>query len=274
MKVRRIICMILAFLLLSACGAVQPEENQPDPTLESDSSMLPKDRSYSILFIGNSYTFYNDMPTAYFQQMAEACGYDVEITTITKGAYTLEKFSDTMDMYGMRVHTALSEKNAFDYVILQEQSLRPAIDPEAFYAATRLLNEKIRAAGAQPILYSTWGRKAGNTDLAKYDLTNVTMTQKLATAYDYIGEELDIPVMHVGLAFYDVYTGGKIDLYDPDLTHPSAAGSYLAAMVLFSGIFGADPTPIPFESSFLAQEDAVLRAAAKRALEAPLIPES
>ena len=30
--------------------------------------------NYSILFIGNSYTYYNDMPTAIFEKMAEAAG--------------------------------------------------------------------------------------------------------------------------------------------------------------------------------------------------------
>ena len=34
----------------------------------------------SILFIGNSYTFYNDMPTAIFAPMAEAAGLPLDVT--------------------------------------------------------------------------------------------------------------------------------------------------------------------------------------------------
>ena len=42
-----------------------------------------------ILFIGNSATYFNDMPTAIFAPMCEAAGYDVEVTAITKGGYCL-----------------------------------------------------------------------------------------------------------------------------------------------------------------------------------------
>lgn len=245
-----------------------------DTTIPEESSMLSKDKSYSILFIGNSYTFYNDMPTIYFANMAKACGYDVKVTAITKGAHTLEKFADPSDVYGKMVETALSVPDTYDFVILQEQSMRPAIDTaDKFYEALRNLVPRIRKVGAQPVLYATWGRQIGNDKLTEYDMTNESMTYKLANAYAAIGKELDVPVMHVGLAFYDVYTNSNIDLYNADGSHPSATGSYLAAMTLFCGIFGEDPTEAPFSGSATAEEDVILRAAAKTVLyETPTLP--
>lgn len=236
--------------------------------------MLPQDRTYNILFIGNSYTFYNDMPTAYFEPMAQLCGYDVRVTTITKGAYTLEKFADPTDPYGQMVDTALSAQGAFDFVILQEQSARPAIKSDAFYAAVRVLDERIRAVGAKPVLYATWGRQTGNDTLTKYDMTNESMTYKLAAAYSAIGQELDIPVLHAGLGFYQVNTGDNhIDLYNADKSHPSVAGSYLAAMTLVCGIFELDPVAAPFSGPLTSEEDAIVRQAVAAALRAPKIPE-
>lgn len=231
-------------------------------------------KTYSVLFIGNSYTFYNDMPRVFFETMAKTCGYDVNVTAITKGAYTLEQFADKNDDYGAKVARTLVP-GAFDYVILQEQSMRPAIDTvPAFYDGVRKLAAMAREAGAQPVLYSTWGRKTGNSKLEEYNMTNESMTWKLAAAYSAIGAELDIPVMHVGLAFYDVFTSSNINLYNDDRSHPSAAGSYLAAMTLFCGIFDVDPLEAPFSGPVSAEEDAILRAAVKKALQnTPEIPQ-
>ncbi len=237
--------------------------------------MLSKDKTYSVLFVGNSYTFYNDMPTVYFENMAKACGYNIKVTSITKGAYTLEKFADPADNYGKMVDTALSVPGTYDYVILQEQSMRPSIDTvDKFYEGVRQLDKKIREAGAQPVLYATWGRQTGNEKLTQYNMTNESMTWKLAAAYAAIGEELDIPVIHVGLAFRDVYANTDINLYSADGSHPSATGSYLVAMSLFCGIFGVDPVEAPFSGGASGEEDQILRAAAKAILEeTPEIPE-
>ena len=228
--------------------------------------MLPTEKEYSILFIGNSYTYFHDMPTALFQKIAESAGYTVQVSSITKGGWTLEKHADIADEYGKAVDAALRE-NRYDYVILQEQSVRPASEPEKFYAAVRSLADKIRANGAAPILYATWGRKSGSKILAEHGWTNEVMTEKLAAAYRTIGKEIDAKVAYAGLAFYDVNTqhGDTVDLYDPDLSHPSAAGSYLAALTIFARIFDADPTEVTFNDDLPQATAAILKKAAKQA---------
>ena len=256
--------------------ATTPEETvatTPETTNKEEPDMEP---TYYILFIGNSYTYYNDMPTAIFEQMARSMGYKTEVTAITKGAYKLSSFADPADEYGAKVEAALSSGKKFDFVILQEQSARPATDNvDKFYSAVRSLAERIRAIGATPILYSTWGRKAGHETLEKYGWTNETMTWRLAAAYQAIGDELGIPVAHAGLAFFDIYTGDSgIEVYDKDLTHPSYAGSYLAAATLFAKIFNADPTEVAYRGSLSETNATTLRQAAKKAVfETPAIPD-
>ena len=220
----------------------------------------------SILFIGNSYTYYNDMPTEIFAKMAETA----DVTAITKGAWTLEKFANPDDEHGAKVQAALTGEKKYDIVILQEQSLRPAIDPEKFYSAVENLASRIRETGASPMLYATWGRHSESADLEKHGLTNKTMTDKLAAAYAAIGEKLDIPVAHAGLAFYEVYTGESgIDLYNPDRSHPSYAGSYLAAATLYAKIFGKTPE---FPGGLTATEAKTLCKAAENAVKNAEIP--
>ena len=305
MRFRKFVCIVLVFLfvLMTGCGgdvsssedvstepsttnaeeltteeSTEPIEELPTDPVEEispEKEKLDMNRKYSILFIGNSYTYYNDMPTAIFEKFAEAAGYDVEVTAITKGAYKLYQFADPTDEYGAKVEKELTGSKKYDFVILQEQSIRPASEnaPD-FYASVRNLSERIKATGATPVLYSTWGYKKGNANLEKYSLTNESMTWKMAASYQAIGDELGIPVVHVGLAFYDVYTGDSgIELYNADNSHPSAAGSYLAASTLFAGMFNADPTEVDCKVGVTAHNADVLREAAKRAVfETPSIP--
>ena len=261
--------LALSVSILTGCGA----GNTNETTGKAEDTMLPKDKTYEILFIGNSYTFYNDMPTAYFATMAKAAGYQVNVQSITKGAYTLEKFANPKDPYGSLVANALSGTTKFDFVILQEQSARPATNPGAFYDGVRPLVEKIRGIGAQPVLYATWGRKEGSDTLEKNNMTSEEMTWKLASAYDAIAKELDIPVVHVGIAFRELYTGTKLDLYNADKSHPSHIGSYVAALSLYCGIFGSDPADVPLTGPVEGEElTQVLEAVRRITAEAPQIP--
>ena len=236
---------------------------------------LPKDKEYHVLFIGNSYTYYNDLPSI-FKAIAEVDGYNVTVDEVTKGSYTLEKFASESDDYGKRVREKLSSGVQYDFVILQEQSARPASNPGPFYTGVRLLAEMARDAGATPILYSTWGRKAGHATLSQYGWTNESMTWKLAAAYGAIGEELDISVAHVGLAFYDIYAGAKgLELYNSDKTHPSKAGSTLAALVLYAKIFNCNPLANEYFGIFSDKALETMKTAAFEAVfNTPEIPES
>ena len=256
------LCALLCCLalVLTGCGTSPAED--------------AKSRTTSILFIGNSYTHTNDMPAAIFEPFAEAQGYQVEITAITKSAYKLHQFADPTNYYGSLVEAELALKDTYDYVILQEQSALPATENAAdFYNAVRNLSERIRAAGAKPILYATWGRKTGSATLDERGWTNESMTWKLAAAYQAIGEELDIPVAYAGLAFYDINTNQtEIELYNPDKSHPIYAGSYLAAATLFAKIFNVAPTAA-FTGELSAEDAATLCEAARKAVfETPAIP--
>ncbi len=258
----------LLLLLLIFCGALTATGCSGSENEEEEMKEIK-----SVLFIGNSYTYYNDMPTEIFEKMATAHGHTMEVTAITKGSWTLEKFANPEDEYGARVEAALSGETKYDLVILQEQSLRPAIAPEKFYAAVENLAERVRATGAEVLLYSTWGRHSDSADLEKNGLTNETMTYQLAASYEKIGKQLHIPVAHAGLAFREIYTGESgIGLYNPDLSHPSYAGSYLAAATLYTKIIGKAPDVAVFSGELSEDIAATLCKAAEDAVKNPVIP--
>lgn len=192
-------------------------------------------KKISVLFIGNSYTYYNNLWDL-FKMVADIQGDVVEVSHVTNGGWTLQQMGDINDEFGKIVDKRLKEEK-FDIVILQEQSTRPVIDKDIFFDSVTNLVNKINQNGAKVYLYETWGRKKGNIVLEQLKLTNKSMTEKLVESYSEIANKLNIKVCHVGTAFYNINNNFDIELYDEDKTHPSYIGSLLAALVIYKTIF-------------------------------------
>ena len=105
-----------------------------------------------VLFIGNSHTFYNDMPHL-FAQICREKGRDVEVTMLTHGGKGWDFHVEEPEVrfnifYG-----------GYDAVVLQHTA-HPMGDPEVMNRCGRTLIEWVRQAGARPILYMTWTARA------------------------------------------------------------------------------------------------------------------
>lgn len=220
-----------------------------------NTGLFEDDSKLNILFIGNSYTFYTDYnydkpnreieKTTFmkFKQIANANNIDVRVDSVTTGGYSLLQHADINNPDGAKVEEKLSNKGFYDLVFMQEQSMNPSIKRELFYDGVRSIYQKVKNSGAKGILYETWGRKKESPDLARYNFTNESHTQINIASYQAIAEELNIPVCHVGTAFYDVYTNYSniINLYDADNYHPSDYGTYLIAYTFYASVFGRSP---------------------------------
>lgn len=193
-----------------------------------------------ILFIGNSFTYYNDIPKL-VERIALSANESVEVSSITRGAWTLSKFADSTDEYGRQVDKALSGASDFDVVVLQEQSVRPLTNFESFLSAVKSLNEKIQRTqdDCKVYLYSTWGYAR---EAESRNWTIPKMQTEIAAAYEKAASEIGADISCVGAAFTKVYNDYKdINLYfAEDNMHPSYEGSYLSAAVHTATIFGCD----------------------------------
>ncbi|MBR7165878.1 MAG: hypothetical protein IKD18_06325, partial [Clostridia bacterium] len=146
-------------------------------------------KEMKVLFIGNSYTFYYDMPETLFYPMMQEAGVTLSVERITKGSQRLINSANPEDVLGEKVDAALTN-HSYDLVVLQEQSLLPFSQPGAFYDGVRRLYKRVCENGAKAFLYSTWSRKEGSNELIKRDLTCEEMTWRLAAGYTAIGAEL------------------------------------------------------------------------------------
>ncbi len=207
-----------------------------------------------ILLIGNSFTYFNDMPSAVFAPLAETCGDKVEVFSVTKGGCSLSRFADPLDEWGGKVKEMLDGER-FDAVVLQEQSHTPISAPDKFYSAVRRLCAEIRKKGATPYLYATWGYHPKKESLELYAEGTEDMEMKLRAAYSAIGEELGVSVCHVGAAMTYAYKNSGMTIYQPDHYHPALCGSIIAAMTIYSRITGKDPASLEVPSLGVTPED-------------------
>ena len=192
-----------------------------------------------VLFIGNSYTFFNDMPTI-FENLAKENGKDLSQYSITKGGRHLYENLSEGDEYGEKIRTLVKE-NKFDALFLQEQSFFAIVDYDKFLYGVSELKKLVGAK--RTVLYATWGRKNGSEKLKELGLTSEEMTKKLTEAYISAAKSTDSGLSYVGTAFLKISKKlPHIDLYNPDLSHPSYFGSAVAAICHYRALFGEMPS--------------------------------
>ena len=193
-----------------------------------------------VLFVGNSFTYYNDIPTL-TQNICRDLGYDITCDSITKGAHTLEKFADKNDEFGSKVYTKLNSTKDYDYLILQEQSTRSYENYDSFKkGVTGLKNlSDSTQKNCEVRLYATWGFDLDNSENKKNVIT--AMEAKVNEYYTKLSNELNLKIHQVGKAFTKAFLEhNEINLYHTDYRHPSYAGSYLSALVHAGSLTGHD----------------------------------
>ncbi len=202
--------------------------------------MIRKVAIMNILFVGNSYTYYNDMPSL-FEQLAISNQKDVVVYSVTKGGRKLLAYTDATDEFTVNLDTLLS-KHTFDVCFIQEQSLLPIIHFDQFIDGLDCVVNKLKNKTKQIILYATWGRKKGSKQLEEHNWTTESMTDLLSDAYQKAAKLYDARVSPVGNHFlYVTQNYPEINLYNEDRTHPSYQGSCLAALTHYHAVFGDFP---------------------------------
>lgn len=194
-----------------------------------------------VLFIGNSFTARNNLPEL-IAQMAAARGKQLQHQLIQAGGASLR-----MHWNRGAAQQAIAQTRPA-YVVLQEQSTLPLKNPQRFHENVRLFDQAIKAAGARMALYLTWARQNAPE-------TQVAITE----AYTAIGQELGAQVIPVGIAWQQFLSKNRAPvLHDKDQSHPSLAGSYLAACVFFAALFDESPVGIASKLKDLTQAEAEL----------------
>jgi hypothetical protein len=194
----------------------------------------------NVLFIGNSYTHYNNMPNI-FQEIAVSKGVKINVEMSAKSNHTCKMHCERPEMF----EKIASKK--WDYVVLQGFSRELGHDPEyldtSFVPYFNQIVDSVYSNNActNVLLYMTWGYSKGIPDNPELS-TFQKMSDKIAQGYQYISDLYSVPIVPVGKVWETVHLNyPQINLYVEDNMHPSINGSYLIASTFYSAIFKATP---------------------------------
>ena len=214
--------------LLIFCALAFGQEDAPKPV--------------TVHFIGNSYTHQNDLP-GMVAAMGRAVGHPLEVSRTTRGGAWLEQHWSNQKLLRTLRDTPPR------WIVLQEQSQMALVragrlrDGRAVEDGRVFMHEHVRRFAAlartndiQVALYQTWARER-----------IPDQTEPLAEAYETIAAEVGARVAPAGRAFAKAVAEGH-DLYKGDGSHPTRAGTYLAACCMVATITGVDPATIPDEA--------------------------
>lgn len=188
-----------------------------------------------VLFIGNSFTYFNEMQDL-FQSLCTAAGHDVVARRRTVGGYGVEHHTDFESEHGKAVLSDLAE--GWDYAVIQGMSSQPALNRTLFLEKSKVLAEKIREFGAKPVFYQTWAYQDGTEKLATTGMGYAAFFEELKTGYALAAAENDAPQVLVGQAFFALnQPAGPLNLICEDHFHPTLLGSFVAAVCFFRHFF-------------------------------------
>jgi hypothetical protein len=181
-----------------------------------------------VLFIGNSLTTVNNVPDL-VARLAAAAGQPFQHRTVAFDGYSLEDHWNRGD-----ARRAIAE-GGWSIVVLQQ-------GPSALPESRALLRDYVRRfdgdarrIGARTALYMVWPAADRRGDFADVKLSYRT------AAHDIDG--LFIPG---GEAWLEAWRHDqRLELYGSDGFHPTPAGSYLVALVMFDVLFARRPIGLP-----------------------------
>ncbi len=212
---------LLIVAAATSCGSTAPGPPVPE--------------RLNVLFVGNSLTFFNEMP-----EMVEALAQTAGISqfryeAVTFGGYSLE------DHWNRGDALEAIDRAGWDVVVLQQgPSSLPESRVHLVDFATRFA-QRIRAAGGRPALYMVWPplERSGDWD-------------GVTASYAAAAEAVDGILLPVGEA---VRTATRerpeFGLLGDDEFHPTPAGSYLAALVICSRLTGRSPLGLSEQRSIV-----------------------
>ena len=179
---------------------------------------MNKQKDLNILFIGNSHTYYNDMPRL-IKLRANEAGYNCRITMLAHPNWFLSQHAEEPEARFNILH------GKYDYVVLQEHA-HPFGPEEEFLEAAIALNKMIREAGSTPVIYECWAKK-----------DEPELQDHMNEVHRHVAEEIGALIAPVGENWWTYKESWpNLEMYDGDGAHASCAGSDFAAKLIWETI--------------------------------------
>jgi hypothetical protein len=238
-QISRFLGLIVLAIGLVGCSGLSPL-NQ----LAASKSLPPVKEVKSMLWVGNSFFYYNNSMHGHVGQLLNAAGQKGNRSTSATISGSGINWHD-MDAHfkpnavGSYSFVGDNEvrfntfERPFDATMMMDCSQCP-IHPKLqsiFYEYAKKHSETLRKHGSEPILFMSW---------AYSDVP--AMTEQLAAEYIKAGQQNNALVVPAGYAFANsVSKRPDVSLIIADKRHPSLAGTYLAACTVLASVYKINP---------------------------------
>ena len=254
----------LVFSFVVGCASA-PAETQ---TKRADAAQAPE----SILWIGNSFFYYNDSMHNHFGRLTGSAGAAqsrVRSTSVTISGSGLDwhDLDSLLRPNGLGRYSFVGDNEIrfnkpgrqYDTVIMMDCSQCP-VHPQlqsVFHETVRKYAQTLARNGIRPVLFMSWAYK-----------DKPEMTAELAEQYTLAGKTNNALVIPAGLAFARaIAKRPDIELYQSDKRHPSLAGTYLAACTVYATLFRKSPQGLTYTAGLSPDLVALLQGAAWEAVQ-------
>lgn len=176
------------------------------------------------LFIGNSHTYFNDMPHLMALMCKKCADVLVDVTMLAYSGRTLQWH--TKEYFSLRFNLSYG---GYDYCIIQ-QAAHPFPPEEETVPYAKEIIKLCREVGTIPVLYLPWAEK-----------TKPENQRRLTETYEKLAAETGALLAPVGRIWQSVQAQRPdIALYWHDGEHASPYGDYLAAATFCALLTGGD----------------------------------
>ena len=234
-----VLCTILALGLGSSVAAAQ---NAPQPTVTKP----PAETPMRVLFIGNSLLYTAGGLQTHVHSLGAADKPPLDLEPGYKSVHITDATLDQYPLDWLIVPGHLGIAKPFQVVVLAGKSTDAITDKSRDAYRTKVLefNKIIKEHGAETALY--WlpsfvkPNRFADKDLLKM---NESMIVPLANQIGAI-------VIPVGPAYAEAYhERPELQLQSFDGNHPTVAGQYLSACVVYATLYGRSPVGNPYNSN-------------------------
>ena len=185
----------------------------------------------NILFIGNSFTFYWNLPLV-VEAMANERNYNYDITQSTASGSSLKDHWFENDELKSKTLIATGR---YDRVVLQDYSLNPLqnlVESQMYFTD---FIEWVKANNGTPYIYATWMYKGISNN-------NYDVVDPIQDALQPIADKTGAVMVPIDQAFRTIQKRHpNIPIFMSDNKHPSPVGTYLAACFYFRIFTGESP---------------------------------
>lgn len=238
-----LVSVVMAVVMLANCSSSSAAPSQLIPPRANE----PVEGR--VLFIGNSLTETNDLPSMVETLSRQGGGMPIVTASVVFGGFSLE------DHWIEGTARRRIAEGGWAIVVLQQG---PSSLPESqanLRTWTMRFDALIRANGARTALYMVWPE---SERLSAFDA--------VSQSYARAASDVSGMLFPVGEAWRKAWRRDpEMPLYGPDGFHPTTTATYLAALVIYQQVTGRSPVGLPAWPQMAAERALVLQEAAQEA---------